>query len=267
MSSTERVHPRGRRLSAQSSAAEVIALLHAEDLKAARAVGRVSRAIARGAELIARALADGGRLIYAGAGTSGRLGALDAAECPPTFGTLPRQVVALIAGGPRALTRAVEGAEDDTRAGKRAMQDAGAGPLDVVCGITASGRTPWVRAALEQARRQGAATFLVCCDPRAARAVRVDLRICPDTGAEVLAGSTRLKAGTATKLVLNALTTAAMVRLGRVTGGRMAALNPTNRKLRKRAVEIVADLLGVDPFEASRRLNAAGDVEGALKGR
>lgn len=265
MSATERVHTRGRSLGHSSTARQVIALLHSEDLRAVRAVGQVRAAIARGAELIAQALRDGGRLIYVGAGTSGRLGALDAAECPPTFGTAPGQVVALIAGGPKALTQAVEGAEDDAGDGKRTMRKAGVGPRDVVCGISASGRAAWVLAALAQARRLGARTMLVCCDPNAARSIRVELRICPNTGAEVIAGSTRLKAGTATKLVLNALTTSAMILLGRVQGGRMSAMQPTNKKLQKRAVGIVAELLGIDRAQAARRLRAAGSVAAALR--
>ncbi len=259
MSSTERVHARGQHLGAGSSAREVVDLLHRENAKAVKAAGRARLQLAEGAELIAAALRAGHRLIYVGAGTSGRLGALDAAECPPTFGTEPWQVVARIAGGPKALTRAVEGAEDGD--GAEAVADVR--PGDVVCGITASGTTPWVISALRDARRRGATTLLVCCTRR--RAVKVDVRICLLTGAEVVAGSTRLKAGTATKLALNALTTAAMVRLGRVEGGRMARLRPTNAKLKRRAVGIVADLLGIDEASAARRLEAAGDVAGALR--
>ena len=265
MSSTEKVHPKGRRLGAKSSARQVVELLHREDLKAVKAAGRVRKPIAAAAELIATALRGGGRLIYAGAGTSGRLGALDAAECPPTFGTAPWQVVALIAGGAKALTRAVEGAEDDVIDAVRTIRGSKAGMGDVVCGITASGRTPWVLALLKEARLLGARTVLVSCNPRASRTVKVDVRIVPDTGPEVLAGSTRLKAGTATKLVLNALSTAAMVRLGHVTCGRMSRLKPTNAKLRERAVGIVADLLGVDRRVAASRLDAAGDVAKALE--
>jgi N-acetylmuramic acid 6-phosphate etherase len=264
MSSTERVHPRGRLIGPGSSTREVVDLLHQEDRRAVRAAGRVRGAIARGAEMIAQALMAGGRLVYVGAGTSGRLGALDAAECPPTFGTSAAQVVALIAGGPRALTEAIEGAEDRVVDARRALRAAKVGAIDVVCGISASGRTPWVLAALAEARKRGATTMLVSCNPAAARRVRVDLRICPNTQAEVLAGSTRLKAGTATKIVLNALTTAAMIRLGRVEAGRMIGLRPTNRKLQARAVRIVADLLGIDRAEAARRLEREG-IEGALR--
>jgi N-acetylmuramic acid 6-phosphate etherase len=265
MSTTERIHPQGRKLGPKSTARQVVDLLHAEDLKAVKAAGRVRKQIAAGAELIATALGAGGRLIYAGAGTSGRLGALDAAECPPTFGTAPWQVVALMAGGAKALTRAIEGAEDDEIDAVRTIRGFKAGVGDVVCGISASGRTPWVLALLDEARLLGAKTVLVSCNPRASAKVKADVKILPDTGAEVLAGSTRLKAGTATKLVLNALTTAAMVRLGHVQAGRMSKLRPTNAKLHERAVGIVADLLGVDRVEAARRLAAGGGVEGALK--
>ncbi len=262
--STEQVHPKGRQLGPRSSAKQVVALLHREDLRAVKAVGRVRAQVSEAAELIAACLLRGGRLIYAGAGTSGRLGALDAAECPPTFGTAPWQVIALMAGGRGALTRAIEGAEDDAAAGAGAIAGVKAAEVDVVCAITASGTTPWVLAALKEARRRGARTVLVCCNPAIARRVKVDVRISPDTGPEVLAGSTRLKAGTATKLVLNALSTAAMVRLGHVASGRMAKLRPTNAKLRVRAVGIVADLLGVDRKEAAKRLKAAGTVAAAL---
>ena len=265
MSATERAHPKGRRLGAGSSIKQVVELLHAEDLNAVKAVGRVRAQIIRSAELIARTLKAGGRLLYFGAGTSGRLGVLDAAECPPTFGTPSWQVVARIAGGSRALTRATEGAEDDRPDGARTVRSNKVQPGDVVCGITASGKTPWVLGALNEARRLGAKTILISCNPSLARQVKVDLRITPDTGPEVIAGSTRLKAGTATKLVLNALSTAAMVKLGHVESGKMVKLRPTNRKLKERAVGIVSELLGIGRVEAARRLLKAGDVAGALK--
>lgn len=265
MSSTERIHPKGRRLGPGSRARAVVDLLHAEDLRAVKAAGKTRAPIAAAANRIFNALKIGGRLIYVGAGTSGRLGSLDAAECPPTFGTAPWQVVALIAGGPKALTRAVEGAEDDTADARRVIRKNKVGSADVVCGISASGRTPWVIAALDEATRAGAQTVLVSCNPRLAKKVRVDVCIAADTGAEVLAGSTRLKAGTATKLILNALSTAAMVRLGHVQAGRMSRLRPTNSKLEARAIGIVADLMGIERPEAARRLKAAGDVAGALK--
>lgn len=221
---------------------------------AVRAVGKVLPAIAQGASAVAQALERGGRLLYVGAGTSGRLGALDAAECPPTFGTQPEQVQAVIAGGPEALTRAVEGAEDDREAGARALEALEVGPHDVVCGISASGQTRFVHGALEHATSRGAHTLLVTCNPAVRRLRLAQRLIVLNTGAELVAGSTRLKAGTATKLVLNALTTAAMVALGRVQDGLMVNVKPTNRKLKARAARIVAALTGEPPDAAMRIL-------------
>lgn len=206
---------------------------------------------------MADALRARGRLLYVGAGTSGRLGVLDASECPPTFGAAPSQVQAVIAGGRRALTRAVEGAEDDVPAGAEAVRRFRAGPRDVVCGITASATTPYVLGALEEARRRGARTALVCCNPPGP-GVRVDFLIHVPTGPELVAGSTRLKAGTATKLVLNALTTAAFVSLGKVYRGRMVDVRPANAKLRARAARMVAELTELPPGAARRLLEAAG---------
>lgn len=262
--STERVHPRSEDLDLLPTL-DVVRRLHREDLRAVRAAGRVSRRIATAAEIVAAALAGGGRLIYVGAGTSGRLGVLDAAECPPTFGTSPRQVVGVIAGGARALQGAVEGAEDDPGAGAAALARLGIGPRDVVCGISASGRTPFVLGALDWARRRRARTLLVCCSPQATRGVPAGLVIAADTGPELVAGSTRLKAGTATKLILNALSTAAMVRLGKVYRGRMVALRPTNQKLRARALRILRELTEVSEARAGRLLaEAGGDVRIAV---
>lgn len=207
---------------------------------------------------VARALRRGGRLIYVGAGTSGRLGVLDASECPPTFGTRPNQVQAIIAGGPKALTAAVEGAEDDAAAGAREVRRRRIGPCDVVAGIAASGRTPFVRAALREAIKAGATTALICFNPRLKLppSERPDVFIATDVGPEVLTGSTRLKAGTATKLLLNMFTTLAMVRLGKVTGNLMTDLNPSNAKLRDRAIRIVMQLTGTSRQAASSRLEA-----------
>jgi N-acetylmuramic acid 6-phosphate etherase len=244
---------------------EVIERLHEADVTAVEAVGRVLPALARAAEVVAGALREGGRLHYVGAGTSGRLAALDAAELPPTFGTSPSLVVAVVAGGPRALQRAVEGAEDDRRAGARAMRTLRVGPRDVVCGITASGTTPFVRSALAAARERGARTLLVSCNPGAWTPEVSELAILPDTGPELIAGSTRLKAGTATKLVLNALSTAAMVAQGKVYRGRMVDVQVTNAKLRARALRMVEDLAGTGPTEARRLLaRAKGSVRLAL---
>ena len=184
---------------------------------------------------IAAALRRGGRLIYVGAGTSGRLAVLDAAECPPTFGTPPDLVQAVLAGEAQAVTEAVEGAEDDEAAGERAMDARGAGPDDVVVGIAASGRTPFVVAAVRRARARGAATIAVACTPASPLEAACHLSIVPLVGPEVIAGSTRLKAGTAQKLVLNMLSTLTMVQLGKVYGNLMVDLTATNAKLRRRA--------------------------------
>ncbi len=259
---TEAPHPAGADLD-RLPTARLVARLHAGDREAARAVGRALVPIARLAELAAERLARGGRLVYAGAGTSGRLGALDAAECPPTFGVAPARVVALVAGGTRALRRAVEGAEDDRGAGTRAIAAARIGPLDLVVGISASGTTPYVRAALVEARRRRAATALLTSNPAARPAV--DVRIVLATGPERIAGSTRMKAGTAAKMALGLLSSATFVRLGAVRGGRMAALRPASEKLRRRAVRNVAELGGVSAAAARRLLSAAGwDVRRAL---
>ena len=215
-------------------ALRVARLMNREDRRAVAAVGRAAPRIAAGVTLIARALAAGGRLFFVGAGTSGRLGVLEAAECPPTFGTPPRLVQAIMAGGRASVFRSREGAEDDGAAAARVVR-ARVRAGDVVVGVSASGVTPFVRAALETARGRRAATILVSCNPKTGVRVRADVVIAPAPGPEVLAGSTRLKAGTATKLVLNTLTTAAMARLGKIYGNRMVDLQPRSRKLRERA--------------------------------
>jgi N-acetylmuramic acid 6-phosphate etherase len=260
---TEALHPRGRRL-ARLGTAGALAVLHAGDREAVRAVGRALPQLARIADAAAAALGAGGRLVYVGAGTSGRLGALDAAECPPTFGVAPSRVLALVAGGARALRRSVEGAEDDAAGGAMAVRRARVGAGDLVVGITASGTTPYVLGALAEARRRGARTALVTSNPRARAAD--DLRAVLDTGAELLAGSTRMKAGTAAKMALGLVSTAAFARLGAVRDGRMAAFRGTNAKLRARAVRTVAALGGTTPARARRALEAAGwRVDGALR--
>ncbi|MBN2309725.1 MAG: N-acetylmuramic acid 6-phosphate etherase [Candidatus Hydrogenedentes bacterium] len=232
--------------------------MNREDARVAEAVGAEIEHIARAMELAADAIASGGRLIYLGAGTSGRLGVLDASECPPTFGVDPAVVMGIIAGGERALRCSIEGAEDDAAQARAdlAGQAPGLGENDVVVGITASGTTPYVLAGLRAAQEQGAACVLICCNP-AQRAAAADVTIAVDTGAEVLTGSTRLKAGTATKLVLNTLSTGAMALAGYVYEGRMVGMRPVNAKLEKRAVRIVAELAGVPADEAERLLKAA----------
>ena len=229
-------------------------LMNRADMAAVRAVGRGAAPLARAVELTAAALARGGRLVFVGAGTSGRLGVLEAAERPPTFGTPPRLVQAVMAGGRSSVFRAREGAEDDAADGARAVRRR-ARRGDVVVGVAASGVTPFVRGALAEARRRGAATVLVTCNPTVPRSVaRVVVALA--VGPEILAGSTRLKAGTATKLALNTLTTATFVRLGKVHGNRMVDLLPRSAKLRARAAGLVAELGRVDA--AGRPARARG---------
>ena len=254
---TERVSPRGRALDALSPA-RLAALLAREERASARAVERAASAIGTVATRAADALAAGGRLIYVGAGTSGRLGALDAAECPPTFGTRPGQVCAILAGGPRAMRRAVEGAEDDDVDGRRQIKRLAITARDVVVGIAASGRTPFVAGALAAARARGAFTALVTCAPALARALGADVVVGLVVGPELLAGSTRLKAGTATKIALNAISTAAMARLGKCWGPRMVDVRATNAKLRARARRMVIELGRVAPADADALLARAG---------
>jgi len=227
--------------------------LHLEDQVAVQAAGAVIDDIARAAELAFHALERGGRVFYAGAGTSGRLGLLDAAECPPTFGTEPSRVQAILAGGPRAVQRAVEGAEDDASAGRRAIAAKKAGPNDCVVGISASATTPFVMGLLTEARRRKAATVLVCANsPKTAPPA--DVVVFLATGPELLAGSTRLKAGTATKLVLNAISTTAMARWGKVYRGRMIDVRATNDKLKARAIRMVSELGSVPMLRAEKLL-------------
>jgi N-acetylmuramic acid 6-phosphate etherase len=254
---TERANSRSRALDRMTPAG-IAALMNREDRRAVAAVGRVRPQIAAAVELIVAALQKGGRLFFVGAGTSGRLGVLEAAECPPTFGTPPRLVQAIIAGGRGSVFRSREGAEDDQTAARRAVRRR-VRRGDVVVGVSASGVTPFVRAALAAARRQGAATVLVACNAEGVRSRRsaATLRVVPLTGPEVLAGSTRLKAGTATKLVLNTLTTAAMTGLGRVHGNRMVDLQPRSAKLYARALRLVTDLGGVSRGRARAALKAS----------
>jgi N-acetylmuramic acid 6-phosphate etherase len=225
---------------------DLVTRLHEADRAVFDALGAALPAIARAADAIAERLAAGGRWFYTGAGSSGRLGALDAAELPPTFGTDPSLVVALVAGGRAAVFEAVEGAEDDASAGARDLAAAGVTRKDVVVGIAASGSTPYVAGALEEAKEAGALTVAVVCRPGAALGKRADILILLDTGPEVLAESSRLKAGTAQKIALNMLSTAVMAKRGLVYRDEMVAMKPTNAKLRKRAVRIVTEIGGVE---------------------
>jgi N-acetylmuramic acid 6-phosphate etherase len=259
---TERRNPRSGRLDTLSPA-EIVDLINAEDAGIAAAVAQARAEIARTIELVERAFRAGGRLVYVGAGTSGRLGVLDAAECPPTYGTPPEMVVGVIAGGTPALLRSVEGAEDDVNAGIAEMDARRVGPDDVVLGIAASATTPYVRAALGRAQALGAATvFLSCSEPPAVLRDTCDACITVLVGPEVVTGSTRMKAGTATKLVLNTVTTGAMVRLGKVYGNLMVDLRAWNAKLVDRAERIVMETTGADRAAARTAIEAA---EGGVK--
>ncbi len=235
----------------QLSALEIVRLMNAEDAKIAEAVRLELPNIGRAVEAITGRLQGGGRLIYMGAGTSGRLGVLDAAECPPTFNTPPELVVGCIAGGSKALVSAVEAAEDDPEQGRQDAIALNLSAADALVGIAASGRTPYVLGALAYAREIGAVTIALTCNRPSAMEQVAEITIAPVTGPEVLAGSTRLKAGTAQKLVLNMLSTATMVGLGKTYGNLMVDMRPTNAKLRRRAVRIVAEATGTDEATAT----------------
>ncbi len=249
-----------------ASSLEIVDLMNEQDRQVPLAVHGARVEIAVAVDLTVRAFRSGGRLIYVGAGTSGRLGVLDAAECPPTFGTPPEMVIGVIAGGPQALVASREGAEDDTVAARSAMDERAVGSEDVVIGIAASGSTPYVQAALERARTLGAATVLItCADPPPDLANSCDVVIALDVGPEVLTGSTRLKAGTATKLVLNTITTAAMIRLGKTYGNLMVDLRALSAKLHDRGERIVMEVCGVDRATARDAIDRAdGSVKLAI---
>jgi N-acetylmuramic acid 6-phosphate etherase len=222
-----------------------------------RSVEHEKSHIAKAAAIVAEQLQDGGRLVLVGAGTSGRLGFLEAAEMPPTFGVSPQAVLAIIAGGPRAIFRAVEGAEDDAEAGARAIARLRPKRRDVIVGISASGITPFVRGAMARAQNAGARVVGVTCDPRSELNGFADVMITLAVGAEVIAGSTRMKAGTATKIALNLITTAAMIRMGKTYGNLMVDVRATNEKLRDRARRIIGDTTGLDPVAATALLTRA----------
>jgi len=255
---TERRNPRSAAIDL-ASPLEIVDLINAEDTRVPIAVASQREVIARAVELAEQTFRGGGRLFYVGAGTSGRLGVLDASECPPTFGTDPEMVQGIIAGGLPALTRAQEGAEDVVENGARAMDEHRIGAKDFVIGIAASGTTPYVGAALVRARQLGARTGIVACSPPPPDLVSlVDVAILPIVGPEVVTGSTRMKAGTATKLVLNAITTGAMIRLGKTYGNLMVDLRATNNKLVDRSQRIVAEVCGVTREQATTLLERAG---------
>jgi N-acetylmuramic acid 6-phosphate etherase len=255
---TERRNPRTASIDL-ASPLEIVDLINAEDKRVPDAVATQREQIARAIELAEETFRRGGRLFYVGAGTSGRLGVLDASECPPTFGTDPDMVQGIIAGGLPALTRAQEGAEDIVGNGALVIDEHNVSEKDFVIGIAASGTTPYVRAALERAAELGAKTGIVACSPPPPDLVaRVDVALLPIVGPEVVTGSTRMKAGTATKLVLNTITTGAMIRLGKTYGNLMVDLRATNNKLVDRSQRIVMEVCGVSRDDATKLLDRAG---------
>lgn len=283
---TEQINPASSRID-RLPTVELLRLINAEDRKVAQAVGEELPQIARAVDETAQALRNGGRLYYIGAGTSGRLGVLDAVECPPTFHVPADLVQAVIAGGEAALARAVEAGEDNAAAGARDLADRGFTSRDVACGIAASGRTPYVLGAIQYASQLQALTIGISCTPGSLLAASVQIAITPLVGPEVIAGSTRMKAGTATKLVLNMLSTGVMIRLGHTYGNLMVNVQPKNEKLTDRAIRIICqatgstrqraaellelsggsvrvailmERLGLSRQEAERRLEAAGNV-------
>jgi len=247
------------------STRQIVDLINAEDALVPAAVARQRKHIAAAVDMVVERLARGGRLFYVGAGTSGRLGVLDASECPPTFGVSPFLVQGIIAGGRRALVRSAEGAEDYAEDGAEAIDKKRITPADVVVGLAACGMTPYVHGALNRARQIGAGTVFVTCAPEAVKHIPAEIIINPVVGPEVITGSTRMKAGTATKLVLNTLTTAAMIKLGKVYGNLMVDLRATNEKLRDRSLRIVTEMTGLSRARAKNLLaRADGKVKAAI---
>lgn len=247
-------------------ALEILRLIHSEDQVAHTAVGEVLPRMAEAVEILTCALSGGGRWFNVGAGTSGRLGVLDASEIPPTYGLSPRIVQGVIAGGDRALRNAVEDAEDDAQAGSLELQERGLTLGDVVVGISASGTTPFVLGAIDSAVEVGARTIAITCDPNSPLAESVEISIAPRVGAEVVTGSTRMKGGLAQKMILSALSTSVMVRIGRVRGNYMTHISPVSSKLRGRAARMVMELANVDRSRAREVLRSTeGSVEMALE--
>ncbi|GLW11972.1 N-acetylmuramic acid 6-phosphate etherase [Microtetraspora sp. NBRC 13810] len=260
---TEQSDPRYSRIDTLPTE-EIARLMNAADAAVPAAVATAVPAISAAVDGIAERLTAGGRLFYVGAGTSGRLAVLDASECPPTFGTDPDLVQGVIAGGEAALVRSVEGAEDDAEAGAEVIRAKGIGPLDAVVGISASGRAPYVVAAVEEAGRRGALTAGLACNAHTPLAAAADHAIEVIVGPEVVTGSTRLKAGTAQKLVLNMISTITMIRCGRTYGNHMIEVSATNAKLLDRASRIVADITGAEVAAAREILDAGHDVKTAV---
>jgi N-acetylmuramic acid 6-phosphate etherase len=257
-SATEGRNPRTRDLDRKSTL-KILQALNREDRGVAEAVRRELPAIARAVELVVKAFQRGGRLFYVGAGTSGRLGTLDASEIPPTFGSSPKMVQALMAGGPRALVKSVEGAEDSAAQGKKDLAARGLTSRDVVVGIAASGSTPYVLGALQLAKQRGAGTIGLTSNRKSAIARHVKILIVPETGPEAISGSTRMKAGTAQKLALNMLSTTSMIRLGYVYDNWMINVAQSNAKLKRRAVKILEQAAGLQARTAEHIMRQAGD--------
>ena len=255
---TEQRNPRSKEIDLLSTQ-DILKLINSEDKLVPLAVERELEFIAKAVDLIVRRLKGGGRLIYVGAGTSGRLGILDAAECPPTYGTNPDMVVGLMAGGPAAVFKSQEGAEDNEARARDDIDNLKVNGSDVVCGIAASRRTPYVVAAVRRARELGSSTVYITTNPRREFNLEVDVAICAEVGPEVVTGSTRMKSGTAQKLVLNMLTTTSMIKLGKVYENMMVDLQLTNNKLAERAKRIVMIATGVDYQTAENLLNASAD--------
>ncbi|MGH9639093.1 MAG: N-acetylmuramic acid 6-phosphate etherase [Bryobacteraceae bacterium] len=260
---TEAANPASAQIDAMPTL-DLLRTINAADAEVAPAVEREIEAIAHAVDEVTARLSTGGRLFYIGAGTSGRLGVLDASECPPTFHTPPELVQGMIAGGDRALRFSVEGAEDDAELGRCDLEARAFGPADALVGIAASGRTPYVLGGLRYARELGALTIGLSCTANSQVAAASEIAITPLVGPEILTGSTRMRAGTATKLVLNMLSTGVMIRLGYVYGNLMVNVQPSNQKLTERALRIVAQLAGVSYGEAVRLLEEGGSVRAAI---
>lgn len=261
---TEQRNRRSMNIDAKS-VVDILRIINAEDKKVAPAVNKEIPYIAKAVDLVVSALRSGGRLIYVGAGTSGRLGILDAAECPPTYGTSPRMIQGVIAGGKRAVFRSIEGAEDRAKEGAQVIDQKKVSHKDVVCGIAASRRTPFVVAAIKRAKQRGAKTIFITTNPRSSFHLDVDVAICPEVGPEVIMGSTRMKSGTAQKLVLNMITTASMIRLGKVYENMMIDLQMKSRKLEERAKRVLMTVTGIKYEVAEKALKEArGHVKTAI---
>jgi N-acetylmuramic acid 6-phosphate etherase len=255
---TEQPNPASARID-EKSTLEMLQVINAEDRRVADSITPELPYIAQAVDAIVAAFHSGGRLFYIGAGTSGRLGVLDASECPPTFNVPPDLVQGIIAGGESALSRATETTEDDPAIGARDLHSRNFQPHDILCGIAASGRTPYVLGAIDEANRLGATSIGISCAPDSELSRRAKIAITPTPGPEIIAGSTRLKAGTATKLVLNMLTTGAFIRMGYVRGNLMVNVQPKNVKLLDRAIRIIRTATGATSEQAAAALHAAGN--------